>query len=529
LAPRADGGGYPLGPAEAVEVVWEPPAAAPPADAARSAEVDVTVLLTEGTVETTAKVRPRGAGRFWKLATPAGATVTADRAAGATRTPGGSAEVAVVGQPADPTKPVWTVELPAGATPADWVFTATHRTQRPAATDPAHRGPFPVGPVAALDTVRQTGVVKLSAPSNTRLVVTHGPELRQVEPTTPADPTEAVTAYRLAAGPAGAGYPAGPLLTVEARPLAGAVEVRPAYQLALTDGGWRVRAELKVVPVRREVDSLRVDLPADWRGPGVSPPELVDGVQPVPAEGGRQGLLVRLAAGHRGPLTLTLTATAPASAGGPVLFPRFPDAAQRDAAVTVAVPEGLEVRGTGREWDGDKPGEWDQPLAPGSGPDGKPAKPATGLQGKFERGPARLDLSWGPARPELAAEVRADVIVHAGQVVVAEVVRLRAADGFGRAVRFRGPPDLVGLQAQPPLTPAGPGEWSVAVPPDGKEAAVTLRYAVPVPSRPADGAGPWRVPVGLVWPAGATRTESEVRVWSRLPPGHAVGAEPGGW
>ncbi|MBX9580831.1 MAG: hypothetical protein K2X87_11035, partial [Gemmataceae bacterium] len=369
LAPRPDGGGYPLGPVEAVEVTWDPPAATPPADAARSAEVDVAVQFTAESVETTAKVRPRGANRTWKVATPAGATLTADRATPTRDTTAGTAEAATVGKPADPAKPVWTVELPPGAAAADWVFTVVHRADRPPPADPGYAGPYSVGPVAVLDAVGQTGTVKLTAPTSTRLVV-RGAGVRQVEPAGPPDPGEVVAAYRLAAGQTGADYPAAPLLTVEARPLAGAVEVRPAYQLALTDAGWRVRAELKVVPIRREVDAVRIDLPADWQNPGVTPPELVEGVQPGPAAGGRQGLLVKLAAGHRGPFTLTLTATAPA--GGPVQFPRFPDAAQRDATVTATVPDGQEVRGTGREWDGDQPAHADQPLASVPGPDGRP-------------------------------------------------------------------------------------------------------------------------------------------------------------
>lgn len=527
LAPRPDGGGYPLGPVESVEVTWDPPAATPPADAPRSAEVDVTVGITAEAVETAARVRPRGANRFWKVAVPVGATLTADRAAPAARDPAMSG-AAVVGPPADPAKPVWTVELPPGAAAADWVFAVTHRTTRPPAADPAYPGPYPVGPVAVLDRARQTGTVKLAAPANVRLVV-QGDGLRPVEPSGPAEAGEVAAAYRLAAGPAGGDYPAAPLLTAEARPLAGAVEVRPAYQLTLTDAGWRVRAELRVVPVRREVDALRVDLPPGWRNPAVAPPDLVDGVEAVPADGGRQGLRVKLAAGYRNPFTLTLSATAPAAPGEPVAFPRFPEAAQRDATVGVTVPDGQEVRGTGREWDGDQPAAWEQPLAPVPGPDGKPPKVAAALAGRFDRGPARLDLAWAAARTELTAEVRAAVALHAGQVVVDETVRLRAPDGFGRPVRFRGPPDGRGLQAAPPLTPAGPGEWAAALPADGREAVVTIRYALPVPPRPPDAAGPWRVPVGLLWPAGATRAEAEVRVWSRLGTGQAVGVAAGPW
>lgn len=524
LAPRDGPGGYPLGPVDLLELAWEPPAAAP-ADAVQTAEVDVVVSLTDGAVETTARVRPRGAGRVWRVAVPPGATLTAERAdrAAPRAAAAGSPEAPVVTRPVDPNKPVWSVELPAGGAAADWVLVVAARGSRPPPAEPAHRGPFPVGPVCVLGAARQTGTVKLSAPANTRLVVDHGPELRQADPPGPADAGEVVAFYKRAADPAGGDYPGGPLLTVEARPLTGRIEVRPAYRVAAADAGWRVQAEVRVVPVRREVDNVRVDLPADWRGPEVGPSELVDGVEAVPAEGGRQGLLVRLAAGQRQPFTLTLAAAAPP---GGVGFPQFPGAVQRDATATATAPDGQEVRGTGREWDGDRPAGWPQPLAPVPGADGRPPKAVAAVAGRFDHGLARLDLSLSPYRPDLTAEVQAEVTVQDGQVLVSERVRLRSPDGTARPVRFRGPAGVLGLKAAPPLAPASPGEWVGTPAADG---LVTVTYAVPVPPRPPAGAGAWRVPVGLVWPAGTTRAESVVRVWSRLGPGWAVGPPAGDW
>ena len=529
LAPRPGRDGYPLGPVDSVEVAWEPPAAAAPPDTVQSAEIDVTCLLAEGFVETTAIIRPRGAAKSWRIAAPADAVLTVERAAAAPPGDPAALESPTVTKPGDPSKPVWKVDLPAGTTAADWTVAAVVRSPRAKPADPKHKGPFPVGPFAALDVARQTGTVRVAAAANTRLTVKHGPDVRQdVPPTPPGD--ETVAFFRFAGGPSGTAPPLTPLLEVEARPLAGALQIRPTYKLTLTERGWQVRADLKVVPVRREIDTVVIEIPADWRETGVSPPELVEGVQQTKADGPRQVLAVRLAATQKQPFDLVLTAVLPVPPGAKdaaVQLPRFPGATARDATLTAAVGDGLEVRGAGREWDADQPAAWGQPLAPLPGPDGKPPKAVTAVGGKFDHGLARADLAWSPYRTELTADVRAEVAVHDGQVVVREQIKLSAADGFGKPIRFRGPAGVKGLKSVPALAAGGPGEWLFTPGPDAKAATLAIEYAV-AGLGPAAG-GEWKASVGLLWPVGATRTESVVRVWSHLATGRAVGAEPGPW
>ncbi|MFN2604547.1 MAG: hypothetical protein ABR582_17575, partial [Gemmatimonadaceae bacterium] len=58
-------------------------------------------------------------------------------------------------------------------------------------------------------------------------------------------------------------------------------------------------------------------------------------------------LAVRLAAEHKQPFDLVLTAgvpVPPASRDATVLLLRFPGAAERDTVATATVPDGLEVR-----------------------------------------------------------------------------------------------------------------------------------------------------------------------------------------
>src|SRR5205814_4482573 len=187
---------------------------------------------------------------------------------------------------------------------------------------------------------------------------------------------------------------------------------------------------------------------------------------------------------------------------------------ERDAAVTASVPDGLDVRGEAREWEGEHPAAWGSPLAAIPGPNGKPGRAVTAVTGKADGGLARVTLAWHPHRPDLTADVRADVTLSDRQVEVRQTIRLRSPDGLPRPVRFRGPASASGLGARPPLEPLGPGEWNLTPPPDAKELTLTVVFAVPLPPRSADDHEAWRVPVGLLWPAGSTRADATVRVWA---------------
>jgi hypothetical protein len=549
LAPRSGHeNGHALGPIDSLEVTWDPPAtAAQPADQLRSAEFDITVQLTEAVVEATAKVRLRGASRDWKLLAPATADVTLDRAPGAPADVG-PALPPVVSKVTEQNRTVWKIELPLGSSAADWMVTAVTRQPRPKPDDPKHRGPFTVGPFAVSDVLRQTGTVVVRAAPHTRFAFKHGPDLRKAEPTKldaagPIDDETTAAFFRLLTGPTGANPANAPLFSFEAWPQPGDVAVRPTYRLTLTDAGWRVRAEVRVFPIRTEVDSLTVEVPAEWRGLEASPPELVEGVQPGTSSDGfwtaaaarlsgslRVPVVVRLAAGHRQPFDLVLTATVPAEPGDvltPIPMPRFPGAFEREASANATVPEGLEVRGELREWDGEF-APWGPALAPPPGADGKPPRVATTVAARAEAGIARVLLAWNPHRPDLTADVRAEVVVGERQLEITQRMTLRSAEGLPRQLRFRGPTGTANLRSQPTLIPSG-GDWLLPVVPDTKELTLTATFVVPLPPRPADAGVAWSVPVALLWPANAGRTEATVRVWSSAGSARTITTSSAGW
>jgi hypothetical protein len=530
LAPRPEGGGYPLGPVDLLEVAWEPPpTAAPTSEQVRSAAFEILCDVRDTYIETTARVRFHGPGADWRLSVPGSAMVTVE-AVDPAKTVGRPASAA---REPDPNRPVWKIDVPDGST-ADWVVVATVRQLRPKMSDTKHKGPFPVGPFAVLGVARQTGTVRVVGPANAHTLFrfAHGPDLRREPP--PADTAGTTASFQWTTGPVGSAPPAGPLLIiVEATQQTAKVLVRPIYRLSLNELGWRVRADIQVTPIRTELTAVTVEVPAEWQSLEASPPDTVEGVQVGKTEGGRQTVVIRLAAVKKQSFPLTLEASVPVSptarsAAVPLL--RFPRSAERDAEITVAVPDGQEVRGSAREWDGEQPAGWGQPLAAPSGADGRPPRGPTAISGRFDHGLARADLSWHAHQPEITAEVRAELHVQDRTVRVSETLTLKSADGFGRPVRIRVPG---GVSPPPGLEPHGPGEWQLPAltdtKADVKEQTLRFVYSVARPARVPEDRGPWKVPVGLCWPVGTTRTDATVRVVSHLDRNLAVGTDPAVW
>ncbi len=527
LAAKEPDAGLPLGAVESLEVIWEPPAAvAQPADQVQSAALDVSVVLTDGFVESTAKVKVGGPALVWKLVAPLSADVSVDRVAAAPGEPGPTQQPAVT-KPTDPNKPVWKIELPAGSTGADWGVTAVVRQARPKS---GAAKTSPVGPFSVLDVFRQTGTVRVTAGPNTRFAFKHGPDLRRTE--LPGAPDDDISAahFRLTTGPTGTTPVNAPLLTVEAYPVEGAVRVRPVYQLELTDAGWKVRAEIFVKPIRTEVAEVTIDVPAEWRGlESEFDPEAVQGVSQGKVDGAWGPVTVRLAVATKQPFSVVLLGTVavpPGAREAVVPFPRYPKAVERDASVTATVPDGFEVRGTGRGWEGDQPAAWGAPLAAVPGADGKVPKAVLAVSGKAELGFARAALHWQPYRPDVSAEIKTDVTVGERQLVVSQQFRLRSPDGFPKPVRFRAPADARGLDSAPRLDAVAAGVWSFSPPVDAKEATLNVSFALALPAQ-ADG--PLSLPVGLLWPADAVRTEAGVRVWVNSVTGRTVSTAAAGW
>lgn len=528
-------GGYPLGPVESLEVTWDPPARSPAADRVQTAEWDITVTFSEATVETIAKVTLRGTVRQWRIVTPGNALVHAER-------PPGFAEI---GPGLPPTiqrsgnKGEWLVEFPPNSTSSDWVVVASVQTMRPRPDEPGHRGSFAIGPFAALNVFGQTGTLRLQAGPYTRFVVRHRTDLRRLE--APGSDEERSTAlFRLNTGPVGNQIPTQPLATVEVQPVRGSLVLSPHYQVTLKPNGWHIETKLKVEPVRREVDALLVEIPPQWRGVEVGPPDIVEGVQSEPplapvgfwqslahriSSEPRIPLIIRLANSYKQPVQITLTALYPlATTTQEVLLPlpRFPGANLTPTQVYISVPEDLQVQGHYREWLGGHTAPTGSPLKP------LPASGSRGgsvsqLQASSEQPIAAVFLQWKPYRPDLAADSRVEMTLNERQILVQQTFRLRTNESLPRTVQLQGSETVVALASNPALEAVGPGHWRWSPLPEGREAVLTLEYTLPRSPELS------RLNIRLFHVLEATRGEHLVRLWSATPFPELIQIRTPGW
>jgi len=503
---------YPLGPVDLLQLSWEPPASPnAAAEVLASADAEIAVRIDDLQVETTAVLQLRGTAKEWSIIAPANSDLTVDTAVGL-KGPFAVPSAALV-RPSDPNKTVWTFRPPEGAGTA-WVVTAIHRTTRPKPAEPKFKGPYPVGPFAVPTAGRLTGTVKVFAPPTTRVTFpSPNPEVRRQDAV--GSEEDLIGLFRIAAGPAAGKSAPPPLLQLETRAAPGFVRVSPTYVLRRTEIGWRLDLEARITPVRTDVERLLVDIPAGWQAVEASPADLVEVQVPDAADPmAARTLALRLTAAQKAPFDLVLTSIYPVATSAreaSILLPRFAGGAQEQLArIAAIVPEGLEVHGTAHGADTGQPASVQELKAPASI---KPTGATTAAAARFEKSAARVDLNWHVYRPELTAEVRAELSVQERQIAVLQTIRFRAGEGELRPMKFAGPVGLTGLRG--PLEPSRPGEWLFRPPADGsKEFVATLTYALPFPVRKADAVGPIRFPIALLWPEAATKTEVTVRIWN---------------
>ena len=517
LAVRPGERGYPLGPAESLELTWEAltPATAPTARLPLSAEVDVIVRVEEAQIETTARVRLRGGSAQWQLVLPASADLVTERLS----TPGTSPESVPntapgLTRPPDAGKPVWTFRPPDAA--ADWLVTAVVRQPRPKATDPKFRGPYPVGPVGVPTASRVSGSVRVVAAPTVRVTLDKSSvDLRRVDSPAPATADDEVAALYRFATVQSVGANAtntSPLCELTTRALPGFQRIQPTYTLRRADDGWRLGVEVKVTPVRSEVEEVLVDVPAGWQAvEATAAGELIDQVQVVSETPAMKRLAVKLVGPQRSAFDFTLSASHPGPSSRrreELSLPRFPGGRESQAKLVASVPEGLEIAGTATGGDGSTVALTPDERTPRGTP------PRT-VQGASERGLAKVELAWQTYRPELTVESRADVTWNERQAVVSHTLRFQRIEGDTRPILLSGPAvDLRVLSPTPGvLEPLDRDTWQLRLPPDApREFTIAVTYALPLPPRKGE-AGPVRVPLVLLAPDAVSRLDAHVRIW----------------
>jgi hypothetical protein len=481
-----------LGPTAKLDLAWDAPTATGKMDSQTSVDGRYDVRVEDRALVTRARLtlKPQAGpvGR-WELTAPPTADVILDAANGADTT-------VRIDKPRDKTKP-WIVRRdPSGD---DLVLDVSCRTDLIV-------GKSIAVPVFAIAAAPQRGTISLGGPSHLRL--TFKPAANVVRREAADDVGhEAVFAFTQLPD-------AGTLLEIDVQAARGEVETQISHQLALTERGWRWQGKFDVRPVRTEVTSIDLEVPAELQELRATSAEVVEGLTARPDSAGpRKVMRVQLAEGRRRTFTFTLEGlypTNPTATAASLLLPRLLGTLDRGGPITAVAPAGLELRGSYRDWEGDRAGNWERPLDTA-------LRGATGLSATAERTAARVDLAWRAPRADVLLTAAADIQLGERQATVRHQWHVPAGPAAPRQFAVRGPAALAGrLRALEggTLTPTSPGEWSIQLTsPAGRDATITLAYSFPLPSTPDRS----DVTVPLVW-FEPCRCETDVRIWSAVTP-----------
>ncbi len=500
--------GEPLGTVTHLAVSWEDPGQGNTPKATRSAEADVRVSVGETEIQAEARLRLKGSSKEWRFLAPSTAEVVVGRA------PPQGAAVKMLELPPDqgpeeivrpePGKSEWLVRFKQ-ANAADLLIVVNAHFPRNRSVDPKVRTLWPVGPYAVLDVARQEGTIRVRSLPHIRAAGVLKGDTQRLDA---GDDPNAEAVYHYRSLPAGAKQQLQAPLDLDIRAVTGVVQTAVQHQLLLDAGAWHLQTEISVTPIRADVEALELEVPVSGVFRSLSP-KLVEGIVPVRDSGpNRQVVQVKLAAPQRGPFTLVLEGTYPLPLGAneaTLVLPRPLGVLDRAGQVSVAVPEGFDLRGGAYQWETDKPGTRIQPLEPALGGDR-----ATHYSASVNRGLSHVELSWRPIHTEFRIETTTDIICGDRRAEAVQQFHATFTDQPQRRLRVHGPATATGVTVKPgSIETTAPGDWTVILPADaGKEASFTLSWSFPQ-TAPRDE--PARMAIPLLWAETATSCESRVR------------------
>ncbi len=306
------------------------------------------------------------------------------------------------------------------------------------------------------------------------------------------------------------------MLEVEGQRVQGQIEARVTHTLTLaTDNPegepiWRVVTVLDVKPIRNEVDSLSVRIPAEWvyddkRSPG--PSERVRDVEYDPISGVVRFHLSRASADTPKPFQLTLEAlhrgraAETGSLSLPLPRPNALEPGGPNHLVLIHASKGIEL------------------LVP----EGKNhaleliSREPHDQTWRTRRMPEQIDVSWRPYRPEVSAEGIADLTLSPREGHVRHVLKLRFHQEPLTQINLHVPEALAdhlhvvegGVAVDGPLRP---GIHPVKLrEPVGKEHRLVLEYSFAL--RDQEGTQPGQpIPIPLITLDSSVHGEVKVRV-----------------
>lgn len=492
----------PLGPADKLDLSWQPAAAAG-AGPLQTAHTRVTVRVAEDYMAVQAELTLHAQGapvRSWAVAVPAGYEVK-PAAVDQPRVQIDRQEAAGVVH--------FTVRLK-GQGDDDVTLIASSRTWLGDGKWKA------VGPFQVPGAVRHSGEVLVSGGPDARLNVRPHEDLtpRDAADERPADPT-VTAAYDFAAAPSDL-----PWLEVQSPAAHGAVTTQEAYTLAMVRpaGGapeWQVTANVTATPsAGAGVDHVALRLPPGCEPlPGPAGPAAV--VRQVEVDKDDPHLLhIRLNGAPAGAVTFAVKAryTSDDLAAG---------AAKKDAAFPLPRPVAKIDSCTQIEADVPE----DVELAPPADADVK--EPHRVVWRSAPAADRPVVLSWQPFRPEVRVESVIDLTLRGGAAEVQQEMRLHFPRTPPKQITLRTPPAVAAaLQVLAGGTlaedAAAPDTRTLRLAGTGSDQSVTLKYAFALAPAPGGAGDAFPVPLPLV--EQAKEGGARVRVWCGpgrlpLPPG----------
>jgi hypothetical protein len=479
-----------LGAATSLELSWKGPAPATSAPPFLTAQGTITVRLTEQVVATEAEWTLKPSGQpvsTWRLHVPPNAQVSVKSQGVDERL------TAEVEPPERPGGTLRVVRLKEPTLDPIHVVVQVEQKRRP--------GPAPIGPFAVEGAVRQRGAVLIGAPAEAKLRVFARGALapREVAAEDKRKDIKVAFTYWSVPTPEKAGQPFPPLLEVEADSSQGAVEARVDHFLQCLEENWKLETVLRITPLAAGVDTLVVQLPANYR---LLPGTPRGGEPAISVKADTNPRVAEIKLDHRAtqPFRLTLEGVYPAAPAqarhASLELPQLQQVLGRGPhkiVIQVADDRELESRERDPTWDVERTRYNRQTWT------------------TSDRLPERVEIAWQPHRQELSLGSVADVALSARLGQVVQQIWGGSAQSTAE-VRFRAPDDVGDVEV------LERGEWdpktrTVKLSRDAsRNQPLRLRYSFPIRAEPVGGAPSPTFTVPLFVPVPDARCQTKIRI-----------------
>ena len=497
-----------LGPVNYLSVSWPDASQTGAVNNPLSAETELKVAISDIDIQAEARLRLRGSAKVWRFLAPYDAEVSVGKAPGQPAT-SKSADFPVDQAPdivrPEPGKTEWRIRFREPNT-ADLLVVVRTRSPRNRGGEPGLKTLWRAGPFAVLDLSRQTGVIRIKSLPHIRVNAHPKGDTQRIDS---SDDPGAEMVFQYGSLPAGAKNQPGPPLELEIRAAAGVVQTQVQHYLNLGEGGWKLRSEIKVTPIRTEIEALEVEVPVAAVFEA-STPKLIEGIIPVRDNGPQRKIIeLKLVSAMRNEFSLTLEGSYSmpfAAQDATLILPRFLNVFEGSAQLTVTIPDGYDLNGGAYQWRANNSRSRIVPLEPPL-----VLERTNTLVARATRGISRVDLSWKPLRADIRVKSFVEITLGDRQARIVQNLNYTFANRPSKKLRLRGPDTVIGVAVnEGSIDASTSGEWIVNLANEaGSEATITLTYSFNLPTGNGESTT-FLTP--LLWPYGVSSCENRVTI-----------------